>query len=300
MAARYSVTRRAKLDDVATQPLRLLLEETNTFFSSATSGITTTPAAALATSPPFRADVIANDTAESTFANDSDMNQLKAPPPRPPTAAVAVEDAGTKRKTTTSDNTNEAESSSSSSSVDDETVNESDSVGLKPTQQKNYQKRSKHYYESYERLKNYKTKYGHTHVPSQGQWKNLYTWLQHIRHRKNGPYRTEPQLTPEEIAMFDELEIDWSLRRKRNGTLITNTWEVFYEELKTFKKEFGHTQVQPSMRKWKTLYKWLHTNKRLKYRPFRNRRQLTKEQIEKLDELGIDWTVDSEPDRVQF
>jgi len=290
MAARYSVTRRAKIHDVA-RPLQrpLILEETNTFFSStANCKSAISPAAFSASS---------NESAEANVANDSDTCQLKdpPPPPRPPTAAETV-DAGTKRKAAASDTYSEAESSS----VDDETVNESDSPGLTRTQQKNDRKRSKHYNEFYERLKNYKTKFGHTHVPSQGQWKNLYTWLQGIRHRKNGPYRRYPQLTPEEIAMFDELEIDWSLRRKRNGTLITNTWEVFYEELKTFKKEFGHTQVQPSMRKWKTLYKWLHTNKRLKYRPFRNRRQLTKEQIEKLDELGIDWTVEPEPDRVQF
>jgi len=65
-------------------------------------------------------------------------------------------------------------------------------------------------------------------------------------------------------------------------------WDEKHEQLKAFKKKYGHTRV-PATKEWMPLHNWLKRNKKRKNRPYQKCIPLTKVQIEKLDELGIDW-----------
>jgi len=66
------------------------------------------------------------------------------------------------------------------------------------------------------------------------------------------------------------------------------TWEERYEQLKAFKKKYGH--AAPSKKgEWESLYYWVRLNKKCKNGPYRHYHPLTKVQIDKLEKLGIDW-----------
>jgi len=66
------------------------------------------------------------------------------------------------------------------------------------------------------------------------------------------------------------------------------TWDERYEHLKAFRAKFGHTRV-PQNGEWKPLFFWLYRQKKLKNGPHNRQPQLNSEQIEKLDEICIEW-----------
>jgi len=69
-----------------------------------------------------------------------------------------------------------------------------------------------------------------------------------------------------------------------------HTWDERYEQLKAFKKEYGHINV-PKSRELKALQEWLYRCKKRKNGPCYNQLQLTGKQIEKLDELDVSWSL---------
>jgi len=142
--------------------------------------------------------------------------------------------------------------------------------------------------EHYELLIAFKEEYGHTRVPPRGDWKHLYQWLYNKKRRKHRPYIGSPQLTQEQIDQLDELGIDWN-----HESLI---WDEKYEELKAFKEKFGHTRVPSCEEEWDSLHEWLYRCKKRKNENYTKKMpQLTREQIRKLDELGIDWSINKLP-----
>jgi len=148
--------------------------------------------------------------------------------------------------------------------------------------------------ERYEQLKAFKEQFGHTRVPRNGEWSSLHSWFYKNKKCKDGPYRSKPQLTVERIGKLDELGIDWTgstvVQQPRKYSTYSKppTWDERFEELKAFKKKYGHTKV-PRDGDGSSLYNWLYRNRRCRNGPYNNKPQLTMEQIHKLDELGTDW-----------
>lgn len=73
-----------------------------------------------------------------------------------------------------------------------------------------------------------------------------------------------------------------------------HNWEDNYAQLKLFKEHFGHcrlsrsTELPPDVRRLGT---WLAACRGRKHKPSGRSRKLTKEQVDKLDKLGFDWTT---------
>lgn len=62
-------------------------------------------------------------------------------------------------------------------------------------------------------------------------------------------------------------------------------WDKRYEELKAFKKKYGHCKATPKANK--SLATWLSTQRRM-WRKFKNS-DLTSSRLSKLETLGVEW-----------
>jgi len=151
----------------------------------------------------------------------------------------------------------------------------------------------------------------------------LHDWFYRDKKCNNGPHHNKPQLTKEQTAKLDELGVDWTVATVAQqagkyskpltwderyeqidkldelgidwfGNQVSTSgtghsrWDDKFEQLKAFKMEYGHTEIPPNG-DWISLYHWLYNNRRRKISPYQYSPQLTTEQIDKLDELGIDW-----------
>ena len=77
---------------------------------------------------------------------------------------------------------------------------------------------------------------------------------------------------------------------KKKSRKIYKTWDERYADLQAFKNKFGHTRV-PSSKEYIGLANWLYVQKnRTKPGPYRCSK-LTKEQVSKLNGLGVDWSI---------
>ncbi|MBF8981938.1 Helicase associated domain protein [Lutibacter sp. B2] len=117
-------------------------------------------------------------------------------------------------------------------------------------------------------LKVFKQEFGHCNVPqNDSNYKSLGKWCAGLRRRS---YRC----TEEQAKMLEELEFIWNPQEY--------IWKQRYEELKQYKKQYGHCNVPRSWEDNKLLGNWVHymrTDKKL----------LTNEQIRKLNDLGFVW-----------
>jgi len=130
-------------------------------------------------------------------------------------------------------------------------------------------------------------------------------------------YRNKTRVrTAEQTAKLKALDIDWTVeekaasvaakgkrkvvdgenrgsgpaKKKKLSRQHIHTWDERYEQLKAFKQKCGHVRV-PASKDCIGLWTWLYRCKRCKNGPTVANPQLTVEQIDKLDELGVDWTI---------
>ncbi|MGP8215757.1 MAG: Helicase associated domain protein [Bacteroidia bacterium] len=130
-------------------------------------------------------------------------------------------------------------------------------------------------------LKEYKKKHGHTNV-SKPDNLGLAKWC--TRQRQ---YRREKsgQLTRKRIKRLTDLGFAWhELRKEENES----RWEEKFEQLKQFRKKYGHCNVSHSNRniKNKRLARWIQIQRDY-YKSKSNR--ITKERIKKLNSIGLSW-----------
>jgi len=135
--------------------------------------------------------------------------------------------------------------------------------------------------ERYNSLKDFKKKWGHTKVPSRGDFRPLFDWLYRSKRRKNGPYGGNLQLTLTQIRLLDELEIDWNVHGQGGPR---RSWDASLAEVEEFYKANGHWNV-PSTDK--RLYNWLNKQKRRRLGECQP--PLDADQIEKLKSVGLSW-----------
>lgn len=135
----------------------------------------------------------------------------------------------------------------------------------------------------YERLCAYYRANGDIDVPSSyvdesgfalGAWLNRHTETD----KKTG--RTGIRITPERKAKLDALGMVWEKK---------DSWEVRYELAAEYFKEHGNLNVPPDYKPegiW--LNKWLNEQKQI-YRGNRGGKVLTREQISRLEKIGMVW-----------
>ena len=137
----------------------------------------------------------------------------------------------------------------------------------------------------YAHAKAYYETHGDLKVPSTYKEQDGYrlgAWICNQRDRKE-------RLSVPRKEMLDEIGMIWEK---------TDSWEVRYALAKAYYMEHGNLQVPPKyIAEGVWLNKWLNEQKQI-YRGNRNGKILTKEQIARLEEIGIFWEDKSAVDKV--
>lgn len=127
--------------------------------------------------------------------------------------------------------------------------------------------------ESYERLKQYHSKYGDTNVPH--RWKDdakLAAWVSFQRQQ----YK-EDNLLNEQVEMLNQIGFTWVLRER-------GSWDDRFEELVNFQKLHGHFNVPSQYPAAPKLKQFLISTR------FQQRQEkLSKDRVIKLDSIGFPW-----------
>eukprot|EP00586_Coscinodiscus_wailesii_P004459 CAMPEP_0172487874 /NCGR_PEP_ID=MMETSP1066-20121228/17150_1 /TAXON_ID=671091 /ORGANISM="Coscinodiscus wailesii, Strain CCMP2513" /LENGTH=433 /DNA_ID=CAMNT_0013254753 /DNA_START=51 /DNA_END=1352 /DNA_ORIENTATION=+ len=112
----------------------------------------------------------------------------------------------------------------------------------------------------YDALKKFKTKTGHFDVPSKyDECPNLRNWVNRQRYE----YRSMKAgmsscLTTDRLSALETIDFPWEFIKD-------DAWEKKFEELKQFKKRYGHTQVPAKCKENPTLGNWV-AKQRYQYR----------------------------------
>jgi len=140
--------------------------------------------------------------------------------------------------------------------------------------------------DKYSELKRFHKKFGHTRVPQNKEWGPLARWIYFQKRRRLDRTYQQRKLTQTEIAKLDKLGFDWTFVPKRKKR---TTFEEYCMELEGFKKKYGNLNVPRSTGKWQLLGDWLYCMKRRRDGVYKRCRQLTPDQIARLEGIGINW-----------
>jgi superfamily II DNA or RNA helicase len=131
----------------------------------------------------------------------------------------------------------------------------------------------------YEELREFYNKNGHCNVSySYGDNKKLYNWIR--TQKKYG-------VSEEKKQKLDELNFDWEL------ISFDDKWDSMYEKLLIFYNEYNDTNVPRTYNH--KLWLWIGTQ-----RSFYSQNRLTKDRIQKLEELNFAWNLIEENWRNMF
>tara|TARA_Y100001938_G_C8098266_1_gene439642 strand:- start:1309 stop:5979 length:4671 start_codon:yes stop_codon:yes gene_type:complete len=134
---------------------------------------------------------------------------------------------------------------------------------------------------NYANLMLFKSKHGHT-SPTKKEDETLHRWVWSIR-------KGDIKITPEKRALLDAIKFSWKTETivcpetgKLKSAAKEEIWDFRFNELKKFYEAHGHSNVMDKTSNG--LGSWV-TMQRTKYR----RKQLSKEQIRKLDSVEMIW-----------
>ncbi|MFZ4773695.1 MAG: helicase associated domain-containing protein [Chlamydiia bacterium] len=129
------------------------------------------------------------------------------------------------------------------------------------------------WFEMYERLQEYKDKFGNTDVPNKyPEDQKLGNWvaLQRLSFKEN-------RLFPKKISLLEKLEFKWKLRTRE-------TWDDRFSELEEFITTHGHSYIPSDYQIHKKLYFFVNSVR------FQKRKNLLPlERINKLNSIGFSW-----------
>ena len=151
-----------------------------------------------------------------------------------------------------------------------------------------------------EELKAFKAKFGHCNVtssrsPANMQYISLARWCTKIRRsrtlRDQGKKPSSHNLSEDQIAILDDIGFTWQVGETRRA------FEDRIEELKAFKKNFGHCNVtlsrSPANKQYISLSRWCIGIRRS--RTLRDHGEkpsshnLSEDEIAILDDIGFTW-----------
>eukprot|EP00814_Leptocylindrus_danicus_P013764 CAMPEP_0116031114 /NCGR_PEP_ID=MMETSP0321-20121206/17297_1 /TAXON_ID=163516 /ORGANISM="Leptocylindrus danicus var. danicus, Strain B650" /LENGTH=386 /DNA_ID=CAMNT_0003506129 /DNA_START=72 /DNA_END=1232 /DNA_ORIENTATION=- len=150
----------------------------------------------------------------------------------------------------------------------------------------------------YIELIEYKKQFGHCLVPARfkdnpplGRWVSL----QRVRHKawKDGVYLTSsrsPAMTADQVALLESIGFAW--------TPVKNEWELRYQELVEYKKQYGNCLVPARYKENQSLGQWV-ASQRMRYKAKKDGMKtfrggtaaITEIQTAKLNKLDFVWEV---------
>jgi len=132
----------------------------------------------------------------------------------------------------------------------------------------------------FEELKKFKETYGHTKVvETDSQHRQLSTWVHNVRARHH-------RLTQEQKKKLNQLGFLW---QEDLAALKEGKWTLRYEQLKLFKKRFGHCNVPIKWSENKALATWV-SEQRLRQK----HSSLPPDRKQLLDKIDFSWSEDLE------
>lgn len=162
--------------------------------------------------------------------------------------------------------------------------------------------------ERFEELKAYKQQHGHCNVPVKheenpklGYWvsnqRSQYTLFQKERLEGNFEDPAVGGMTEERIAMLEQIGFSWVAPLKDHS----GKWNERLEDLKEYKREYGHCSVAYNYTGHPRLVGWIK-NQRQQYRHYQNAKEkgetdprskgMNEQRIAILEALGFTWTAD--------
>lgn len=135
---------------------------------------------------------------------------------------------------------------------------------------------------NYKTLVAFQKRFGHSNVPQNTVHGKLARWC-YLQKRQ----RQFNKLGPSKIRKLDRLGFDWTYVAKSGKR---PSFEDKCAELKSFKNKHGHCDV-PVSGKYILLGQWLYCMKRRRVGVYKRCRQLTQDQIDQLDAIGVDWAL---------
>lgn len=141
-------------------------------------------------------------------------------------------------------------------------------------------KREDNWLDRYNLLVKYKKEHGNTDVPY--NYKENGIKLGHWVAVQRFAYFNSCRLNPYQIKILNKLDFKWNYNEE--------TWIEKYEQLKKYKDENGNINVHKNdIFNGVNLYSWITAQKQR----YKNH-ELSKDQIKKLEELGIVWSINDE------
>lgn len=101
----------------------------------------------------------------------------------------------------------------------------------------------------YRELENYTREQGNSHVPRTYTNTKLASWVWIQRSRRNKFYGNSPSLTNEQISLLDKLGFRWDANEEK--------WAERFEQLKRFKEEHGHFEIEQEGDDVSDLSRWV-------------------------------------------
>ena len=133
-------------------------------------------------------------------------------------------------------------------------------------------------------MKRYKETHGHVNVLFSVD-KSLAQFCSQARHTRTNPGKSKgKQLTIEHMARLDALGFNWTTHE-----YVTRSFDERIEDLKKYKQTHGHLNLK--IHEDSSLYKFCaDVRYSLKQYEKDDTKKLTKERIEKLDDIGFSWS----------
>lgn len=136
------------------------------------------------------------------------------------------------------------------------------------------------WYSMYTQAKEYFNEYGNLLVPNEQKSIKLHTWIKNQRRKYNSG-----SLNEEQISMLDNIGMIWNT--------IEYQWNTMYEQAKDYYQKFNSLSISDDRAdEYKKLKTWIQEQK-MKYN-HESEANLTDEQIQKLESIGIVWNVNQE------
>ncbi len=132
----------------------------------------------------------------------------------------------------------------------------------------------------YRELENYVREYGNPHVPRTHANTKLASWVWIQRIRRDKPNGNSPPLTKDQVELLDKLGFRWDAREEK--------WAERFEQLKLFKEQHGHCEIEQVDEKESELSRWVTIQ-----RHRNSSGKLQAERKAKLDSIGFKWLAES-------
>ena len=135
---------------------------------------------------------------------------------------------------------------------------------------------------NYKALVAFQKRFGYSNVPQNTVHGQLARWC-YLQKRQ----RQFNKLDSSKIRKLDRLGFDWTYVPKSGKR---PSFEEKCAELISFKNKHGHCDV-PVSGKYILLGQWLYCMKRRRVEVYKRCRQLTQDQIDQLDTIGVNWAL---------